>query len=103
MRAQDRTAHSSTMLRKIGYRYLGGLPDRLEGTFDGDKDKVPDFRDDDSDGDNIPDSAEGAGDPDGDRAPNFRDNDSDGDGKNDADEGAGDSDGDGAPNYLDAG
>jgi PKD repeat protein len=77
------------------------IPDSTEGTTDADGDGIADYKDTDSDGDDIPDSVEGSGDADGDSAPNYLDTDADGDGIPDNTEGTTDVDGDGTPSYLD--
>ncbi len=94
-----------------------GITDDDEGTGDPDGDMIPNFRDLDSDGDNILDSVEAGDsdrrtppvDTDGDKTPDFLDTDSDGDTVLDIDE-AGDadlmtppvnSDTDTAPDYVD--
>ncbi len=76
-----------------------GVDDSLAPS-DLDEDGVPDYRDDDTDGDGIADATEGAGDTDGDGVPNYRDLDSDNDGLPDAME-TFDSDGDGSADYID--
>ena len=78
-----------------------GTPDEEDDNTDTDGDGVPDYLDDDDDGDGIPDEIEGDEDADGDGTPNFLDLDSDGDGIPDEIETAGDADGDGTPNFLD--
>lgn len=89
-----------------------GIPDRWEGIdeeVDTDGDGVPDYLDDDSDGDGFLDVLEGAGadastpppDADGDGTPDYLDTDTDGNGIPDADEGSEDLDGDGTLDFRD--
>lgn len=86
-----------------------GILDSLEGVDDPDDDGVPNYRDDDSDGDNIDDIDEAASlldsnipaDSDDDGTPDFLDTDSDDDGIPDAVELLGNPDNDLWPNYLD--
>ncbi|PKN56086.1 MAG: hypothetical protein CVU56_18060 [Deltaproteobacteria bacterium HGW-Deltaproteobacteria-14] len=79
----------------------------LVNPWDTDGDGLPDWRDEDDDGDTLTTSTEvidaetWGTDVDLDGAPNWRDPDADGDGKSDGVEGRGDADGDGVPNYLD--
>lgn len=65
-----------------------GILDEVElnGNIDTDNDGIPDYKDEDSDGDNIPDIEEGLIDTDKDGIPDYRDADSDGDGLTDLDE-----------------
>ena len=76
-----------------------------EGTGDSDGDGMPNYRDDDSDGDGILDSDECFSvpciDSDGDGKPDYLDTDSDGDGIPDVYEGMKDIDKDGLPNFVD--
>ncbi|MBU1243266.1 hypothetical protein KJ612_08700, partial [Myxococcota bacterium] len=78
-----------------------GIPDQVEGNSDRDSDGTPNYLDLDSDGDGIPDQVEGNSDRDSDGTPNYLDLDSDSDTISDLIEGNGDADGDGLPNYLD--
>ncbi len=77
------------------------IPDSVELTGDPDLDTIPNYRDPDSDGDFIPDVIEGTGDIDGDTIPNYLDLDSDGDGIPDGSENFADMDGDGVVNSQD--
>ena len=77
------------------------IPDADEGSGDTDNDGIPDFKDLDTDGDYIPDVDEGSGDTDGDGTPDFKDSDTDGDSIPDSEEGAGDLDGDNIPDFKD--
>ncbi|MCH1926991.1 IPT/TIG domain-containing protein [Shewanella sp. C32] len=75
---------------------------QTELLLDADNDGIPNWLDDDSDGDGIPDRVEGTGNQDADLLPNFVDTDSDNDGLLDNPNNAYiDSDGDRVPNYAD--
>ena len=78
-----------------------GIPDSVETAADVDGDGKPNFLDLDSDADGIPDAFEGTIDTDGDGLANFRDKDSDADAIPDIVEGTVDTDGDGDANYID--
>ena len=90
---------------------IDGISNYMEGTvFDTDDDSNLNYRDTDSDADNIPDSIESGIvdicidypiDTDLDGIPDYLDDDSDADGVSDKDEGLGDCDEDGIPNYID--
>lgn len=77
------------------------IPDKFEGQNDLDKDGIPNYLDSDSDNDGILDIDEGVKDSDNDKKPDFLDIDSDNDGIEDKIESLEDSDNDGIPNYLD--
>ncbi|MCB0186823.1 MAG: hypothetical protein KDE31_21295, partial [Caldilineaceae bacterium] len=49
------------------------IPDRIEGSYDFDRDGTPNYLDLDADGDGQPDQEEGTGDADGDGFPNYLD------------------------------
>ncbi|MCH1926993.1 IPT/TIG domain-containing protein [Shewanella sp. C32] len=75
---------------------------QTERLLDADNDGIPNWLDDDSDGDGIPDRAEGTGNQDADLLPNFVDTDSDNDGINDSIDQLGvDTDSDHIANYAD--
>jgi len=83
-----------------------GILDWADGAVDFDNDGLPNYQDNDSDGDGISDADEYSGvrssdDFDGDGRLNFLDTDSDGDSVADVTEGGGDPDGDGKPSFLD--
>ncbi|RME25843.1 MAG: VWA domain-containing protein [Deltaproteobacteria bacterium] len=89
--------------------FIADVEEGKDQKVDTDGDGVPDFKDDDSDGDGILDSVEAgdqdaktpAVDTDGDGTPDFQDTDSDGNGVDDGQEGSGDSDGDGVADFRD--
>ncbi|MHA8099958.1 gliding motility-associated C-terminal domain-containing protein [Aquirufa aurantiipilula] len=92
---QDCNGNGIGDMLEIGF---GGKPANLPDT---DKDGIPDYWDEDSDGDSLLDRIELTSDPDGDGIPNYRDLDSDGDWLGDSDERDGDNDLDGKFNFLD--
>ena len=72
--------HDSEMTKYLGFASPAqtdsdndGIPDRIEGSYDFDRDGTPNYLDLDADGDGQPDQEEGTGDADGDGFPNYLD------------------------------
>lgn len=70
----------SEMLKYMGFASPPGtdsdkdtIPDRTEGSYDFDRDGIPNYLDIDADADGYPDKVEGTGDVDGDGFPNYLD------------------------------